>query len=59
MAWFQLFFLADVIEIDQLMGYFETEDIPRINWYFNILVPMYSNFQFRRHFRMSCETVEA
>ena len=59
MAWFQVFFLDDVIEIAQLMGYFEKQAIPRINGYFDITVPMYSDSQFRRHFRMSRETVEA
>ena len=30
MAWFQVFFRDDVIEIGQLMGYFEKEAMPRI-----------------------------
>ena len=40
------------------MGCFEKEAIARINGYFDITVPMYSDSQFRRHFRMSRETVE-
>ena len=58
MAWFQVFFLDGVIEIGQLMGYFEKEIIPRINGYFDITVPMYPYSQFGRHFRMSRETVK-
>ena len=54
MAWFYVFFLDNVIEIGQLMGYFEKQAIPRINGYFvNALT-----LKFRRHFRMSRETVE-
>ena len=41
MAWFHVFFLDDVIEIGQLMGYFEKQAIPRINGYFVITVPMH------------------
>ena len=60
MAWFHVFFLYDVIEIGQLMGYFEKQAIPspRIHGFFDITVSMHSDFQFRRHFRMSRETVE-
>ena len=39
-------------------GIFRGETIPGINGYFDITVPMYSDSQFRRHFRMSGETVE-
>ena len=53
-SWFQVFFREDVIEIGQIMGYFEKETIPRINAYFDVTVPMYSDSQFR----MSRETVE-
>ena len=56
MTWFHVFFFDDVIEIGQLMGYFEKQAIPRINGYFDITVLMHSKF--RRHFRMSRETVE-
>ena len=55
MAWFHVFFLDDVIEIGQLMGYFEKQAIPRINGYFVITVTL----KFRRHFRMSREAVES
>ena len=55
MAWFHVFFLDDVIEIGQLMGYFEKQAIPGINGYFDT---MQSESTFRRHFRMSRETVE-
>ena len=55
MAWFHVFFLDDVIEIGQLMGYFENQAIQGINGYFD---SMYSESKFRRHFRMSRETVE-
>ena len=41
MAWFHVFFLDDVIEIGQLMGYFEKQAIPRINGYFVITVSMH------------------
>ena len=41
MAWFYVFFLDDVIEIGQLMGYFEKQAIPRINGYFVITVSMH------------------
>ena len=34
MPWFQVFFLDDVLEIGQLMGYFEKQAIPGINGYF-------------------------
>ena len=57
-AWFHVFFLDDVIEIGQLMGYFEKQAIPRINGYFDLTVSMHSDSKFRRHFRMSPETVE-
>ena len=40
MAWFHVFFLDDVIEIGQLVGYFEKQAIPRINRYFVITVSM-------------------
>ena len=58
MAWFHAFFLDDVIEIGQLMGYFEKQAIPGINGYFDIRVSMHSGSKFRRHFKMSRETVE-
>ena len=45
MAWFQVFLSYDFIEIGQLMVYFEKEAIPRINEYFDITVPMYSDSQ--------------
>ena len=57
-TWFQVFFRDDVIEIGQLMCNFEKNVIPRINGYFDITVPMCSDSQFRKHFRMSRETVE-
>ena len=41
MAWFHVFFLDDVIEIGQLMGFFEKQAIPRINGYFVITVSMH------------------
>ena len=41
MAWFHVFFLDDIIEIGQLMGYFEKQAIPRINGYFVITVSMH------------------
>ena len=43
MAWFHVFFLDDVIEIWQLMGYFDDEKqpIPRINGYFFMTVSMH------------------
>ena len=41
MAWFHVFFLDDVIEIGQLMGYFQKQAIPRINGYFVIIVSMH------------------
>ena len=59
MALFQVYFLDDVIEIEQLMAYFEKQAIPRINGYFDITVPLFSDSQFRRHFRISRETVKA
>ena len=43
MAWFPEFFLDDVIEVGQLMGYFEKQAIPRINGYFDITVSMHSD----------------
>ena len=58
MAWFHVFFLNDVIEIGKLVGYFEKQAIPRINGCFDITVSVHSDSQFRRHFRMSRETVE-
>ena len=58
MAWFHVFFLDDVIEIGQLMGYFEKQAIPRINGNLDITVSVHSGSTFRRHFRMSRETVE-
>ena len=58
MPWFHVFFLDDVIEIQQLVGYFEKHAIPRINGYFDITVSVHSDSQFRRHFRMSREAVE-
>ena len=51
MAWFHAFFLDDVIEIGQLVGYFEKQAILRINGYFDIIVSVHSDSQFR-------ETVE-
>ena len=60
MAWFHVFFLDDVIEIGQLMGYFEKQAIPRINGYCVITVHVNAlTLKFRRHFRMSRETVES
>ena len=53
MVWFHVFILDDVIEIGQLVGYFEKQAIPRRNGYFDITVSMHSNSQFRRHFRTS------
>ena len=41
MAWFHVFFLDDVIEIAQLMSYFEKQTIPRINRYFVMTVSMH------------------
>ena len=38
MAWFYVFFLDDVIEIGQLIGYFEKQAIPR---YFVITVSVH------------------
>ena len=58
MAWFHVFFLNDVTEIGQLVGYFEKQAIPRINGYFDVTVSVHSDSQFIRHFRMSRETVE-
>ena len=58
MAWFHVFFLDDVIEIGQLMGYFEKQAIPTIKGYFDITVSVYSESKSRRHFRMSRGTVE-
>ena len=57
MAWFHVFFLDDVIEIGQLVGYFEKQAIPRINGYFDITVSTHFDSQFRSHFRMSRETL--
>ena len=37
---------------------YRVQAIPKINGYFDITVSMRSDFQFRRHFRMSRETVE-
>ena len=54
-AWFHVFFLDDVIEIRQLVGYFEKQVITR---YFDITVSMHFDSQFGIHFRMSRETVE-
>ena len=44
-AWLHVyvFFLHDVIEIGQVMGYFEKQAIPRINGYFDITVSMHSD----------------
>ena len=53
MAWFHVFFLDNVIEIGQLMGYFEKQAIPRINGYFDITVSMHFDSKCRRHFRLS------
>ena len=58
MVWLHAFFLGDVIEIGQLMSYFEKQAKPRINGYFDMTVSMHSDSQLRRHFRMSRETVE-
>ena len=55
---FHVFFLDDIIETGQLVGYFEKQAIPGINGYFEITVSIHSDSQFRRHFRMSRETVE-
>ena len=41
MAWFHVFFLDDVIEIGQLMSFFEKQTIPRINQYFVMTVSMH------------------
>ena len=41
MAWFNVFFFDDVIEIGQLLDYFEKQAIPRINGYFVITVSMH------------------
>ena len=57
MAWLHVFFLDVVLEIGQLMGYFKKQAIPRINGYFDITVSVHSDSKFRRHFRMSRETV--
>ena len=45
MAWFHVFFVDDVIEIGQLMGYYEKQAIPRINGYFVITVSMHADSQ--------------
>ena len=37
------FMLDDVIEIGQLVGYFEKQAIPRINGYFDIAVSVHSD----------------
>ena len=58
MAWYHVSLLDDIIEIGQLVGYFEKQAIPRINGYFDITVSMHSDSQFRRRFRMSLKTVE-
>ena len=49
MAWFHVFFFDDVIEIRQLVGYFEKQAIPRINGYFDVTVSMHFDSQFRSH----------
>ena len=36
MAWFYVFFLEDVIEIWQLVGYFEKQAIPWIFWHSSV-----------------------
>ena len=51
-------FCDDVTEIGQFMGYFEKEAIPRMNWYFDIIVQIYFSSQFRGHFRMSQKIVK-
>ena len=38
MACFHVFFFNDVIEIGQLVGYFEKQAIHRINGYFDVTV---------------------
>ena len=53
-----VFFFNDVIEIGQLVGYFEKQAIHRINGYFDVTVSMHFDSQFRSHFKMSRETVE-
>ena len=59
MAWFHVFFLDDVIEIGQLMGYFEKQAISRNKWIFCHNSVSALTLKFRRHFRMSRETVES
>ena len=59
MVWFHAFFLNDVIEIGQLMGYLEKQVIPRINGYFDITVSTHSDSKFRRHFKMSRESIKS
>ena len=56
MTWFHVFFLDDVKDNGQLVGYLEKQAIATINGYFDITVSMHS--QFTSHFRMSRETVE-
>ena len=58
MAWFDVFFFDDGIEIGPLGGYFEKQAIPRINGYFDVTVSMHFDSQFRSHFKMSRETVK-
>ena len=41
MAWFHVFLFDDVMEIGQLVGYFEKQAIPRINGYFDVTASMH------------------
>ena len=41
------------------MGYFEKQAITRINGYFDVTMSMHFDSQFRNHFKMRRETVEA
>ena len=60
MAWFHVFFLDDVIEIGQLMGLFRETSHTWNNGYFVITLAVSAlTLKFRRHFRMSRETVES
>ena len=58
MAWFHVLFFDDVIEIRELVGYFEKQAMPRINGYFDVTMSMHFGSQFSNHFKMSSETVE-